>query len=346
MSLKLNNLKIKKMKKIHLLIFSCFFTSYCFSQNSVISNNSFDKNTEKNITENDERILRMNDAYHKNQHNERHYVELARIREADIMWSRKIWREIDLRQKVNHPIYYPQERVKDQGTIDRKNLFDVILSAAIDGDGEGNKLNLYRSGDDFRESYDDEFQSVPMTPDEIKDLIGGKLQPTYRVDQNGEDSLDWNGNLVAYEIDDPDYVENREGEKLKREIKKWLVKEHWFFDKQRSVMDVRIIGICPVYTITTGEENLGEEQELFWVYFPAARKYLKNALAFNMVKNEAENKTFEDIFMKRMFASTIIKEGNVMDRSIGDYMVGLDALLEAERIKEEIFNFEHDLWEY
>ena len=65
-----------------------------------------------------------------------------------------------------------------------------------------------------------------------------------------------------------------------------------------------------------------------------------------MVKNEAENKTFEDIFMKRMFASTIIKEGNVMDRSIGDYMVGLDALLEAERIKEEIFNFEHDLWEY
>jgi hypothetical protein len=73
---------------------------------------------------------------------------------------------------------------------------------------------------------------------------------------------------------------------------------------------------------------------------------LKNNQAFNLVKNEGENKTFEDIFMKRMFSSTIIKEGNVYDRSIDQYMVGLDALLEAQNIKNEIFNFEHDLWEY
>ena len=65
-----------------------------------------------------------------------------------------------------------------------------------------------------------------------------------------------------------------------------------------------------------------------------------------MAKNESENKTYEDIFMKRMFASTITKEGNVQNRAIADYMVGLDAILEAERIKEEIFNLEHDLWEY
>jgi hypothetical protein len=50
--------------------------------------------------------------------------------------------------------------------------------------------------------------------------------------------------------------------------------------------------------------------------------------------------------MKRMFSSTIIKEGNVYDRRIDQYMVGLDALLEAQNIKNEIFNFEHDLWEY
>ena len=140
----------------------------------------------------------------------------------------------------------------------------------------------------------------------------------------------------------------REAPTFKRkDIKKWLVKEHWFFDKQRSVMDVRIIGICPVYDERDQSGELtGEDVKLFWFYFPECRRELKNALAFNMAKNEAENKTYEDIFMKRMFASTIVKEGNVQNRAIEDYMIGLDAILEAERIKQEIFNIEHDLWEY
>ena len=47
-----------------------------------------------------------------------------------------------------------------------------------------------------------------------------------------------------------------------------------------------------------------------------------------------------------MFSSTITKEASVMDRKISEYMIGLDALLEADRIKAEILNIEHDLWEY
>ena len=89
------------MKKIILLTLGYFVITLCAAQDNtgVLSNDSFDKNTENKITDTKERAIRMNDVYHKNQHNERHYVELARIREADIMWSRKIWREIDLRQK-------------------------------------------------------------------------------------------------------------------------------------------------------------------------------------------------------------------------------------------------------
>ena len=113
-------------------------------------------------------------------------------------------------------------------------------------------------------------------------------------------------------------------------------------------MDVRIIGICPIADgrdEITGELS-GADVPLCWFYFPEIRDVLKNALCFNMYGNEAENRTFEDIFMKRMFSSTIVKEGNVYDREINEYMIGLDALLEAERIKNEIFEFEHDLWEY
>ena len=82
------------------------------------------------------------------------------------------------------------------------------------------------------------------------------------------------------------------------------------------------------------------------MHFPGAREVLINAEVFNLIGNDAERRTYDDIFWKRMFGSTIVKEANVMDRKVNEYMVGLDALLEAERIKAEIFNLEHDLWEY
>ena len=131
-------------------------------------------------------------------------------------------------------------------------------------------------------------------------------------------------------------------------VKKWRLKEEWFFDKQRSVMDVRIVAIAPLKE-DRDEVNgqiLGTFSPLFWVYFPEAREILINAEVFNLVKNDAERRTYDDIFWLFMFGSTITKEANVMDRKINEYMVGLDALLEAERIKTEIFNMEHDLWEY
>ena len=194
---------------------------------------------------------------------------------------------------------------------------------------------------------DDEFKEELTATDFIKMLMGTE-KLTYHENMWGEDSLDINGERVVKTHDDEgEEIDNRENEIRQSDIKKWRVKEQWFFDKQRSVIDVRIIGLCPMANdrdengILTGSSNM-----LCWFYFPEVRTVIRNAQAFNLVKNEAENKTFEDIFMKRMFSSTIIKEENVYDREISDYMVGLDALLEAEKIKTEIFNIEHDLWEY
>jgi len=134
----------------------------------------------------------------------------------------------------------------------------------------------------------------------------------------------------------------------RNQVKKWRLKEEWFFDKQRSVMDVRIIGMAPLKEDRdeVSGQLTGGFSPLFWVYFPEAREILINAEVFNLVKNNAERRTYDDIFWKRMFGSTITKESSVMDRKVNEYMVGLDALLEAERIKTEIFNMEHDLWEY
>ena len=129
-------------------------------------------------------------------------------------------------------------------------------------------------------------------------------------------------------------------------VKQLRVKEDWFFDKQRSVMDVRILGICPILDEYEADGvTFKGVKPIFWIYFPDCRTVFAKAEVFNRF-NDAERRTYEDVFFKRMFNSFIYKESNVYDRKIGEYAKGMDALLESERIKNDIFLYEHDLWEY
>jgi gliding motility associated protien GldN len=271
----------------------------------------------------------MNSVFKKEKHHNKRVQQYATLRQADVMWSRKIWREIDMRQKINHPFYYPENDGVGHTIEDRKSLIDVIYSAILEG-----SITAYGNP-----SMDDEFREV-MSQDDIK-KIGGAKEELVTV-------IDWEAvNAGA----DPEEATKDTLTKIpfnRNTVKKWRVKEEWFFDKQRSVMDVRILGLAPLQEDRDEVNNqlLGSFSPLFWVYFPEVREILINAEAFNLVKNNAERRTYDDIFWKRMFGSTIVKEANVMDRKVNEYMIGLDALLEAERIKSEIFNIEHDLWEY
>ena len=271
----------------------------------------------------------MNSIYKKEEHHNKIVQQYAPLREADAMWQRRIWREIDLRQKINHSFYYPENDGNAAVTDDRKSLIDVIFNAVQEG-----TLIAYGNA-----VYDDEFRS-PMTQKEIKS-IGGAKEEIIEV-------TDWDAVELGADPEEAKISKINIIPFNRNTVKKWRLKEEWFFDKQRSVMDVRIIGLAPLQEDrdeVTGK-LLGTFSPLFWVHFPEARKVLINAEVFNLVKNDAERRTYDDIFWKRMFGSTIVKESNVMDRNLNEYMVGLDALLEAESIKAEIFNFEHDLWEY
>ncbi|MDP4281096.1 MAG: gliding motility protein GldN, partial [Bacteroidota bacterium] len=130
------------------------------------------------------------------------------------------------------------------------------------------------------------------------------------------------------------------------DVKQLRIKEDWVFDRQRSVLEVRILGICPV------KDNYGENGEyrgpepLFWVYFPEIRPVLAKNEMFNMKNGSAARLSYDDVFMKRMFNSYIYKEENVYDRQINEYATGVDALLEAERAKYSLHEFEQNLWEY
>jgi gliding motility associated protien GldN len=239
------------------------------------------------------------------------------VREADVMWSTKIERIIDLREKMNQVFYYPLLPIND-----RQNLIDVLMQAIDEGTitAYGNATN------------DDEFQS-PMSPSEVEMIgimQGEKMSVEERFDPDTQEYyLDTTFNIFE-----------------RHEVKKYRIKEEWFFDKQRSVMEVRIIGICPVIDRKNEDGVYTGETSLFWVYFPEARKILSKSEVFNHRKNDAARLTYDDIFHKRFFSSRIVKESNKYDRKISEYKEGIDALLEAEKIKEEIFNIEHDLWEY
>lgn len=255
-------------------------------------------------------------VYTKENTRTRRAIPYPHLREADVMWSKRVWRVIDLREKMNHTLYYP-----DAPILDRKSLFDVIKDAALK-DGTVTLFDQAAVDDEFR--YD-------MTKTEIE----AKL-------------VKWDSTAQTEDPNNPGVMLNApvKNEITSANVWKYWLKEDWFFDRQRSVMDVRIIGICPLIEkqSETGE-RLGGDVALFWVYFPEARPVFANQEVF-MRHNDAERRTLEDIFWKRMFSSYVRKESNVYNRIIQDYKIGLDVLLEADRVKNDIFTYEHDLWHF
>ncbi len=246
-------------------------------------------------------------AYDRLRTKERRVIPYPYLREADVFWERRIWRDIHVKRD-------------EQTYADKMNLifawprrpFSQILWEAVTS-GEVTAYDV----------LDDEF-TTPLTPGEV-------IARYTRVDTQwvpdpltGEEVMQ----VVKTEFQ-PEYVS------------KYRLKEDWIFDKQRSMMYPRIIGLLPYYY----EPDKQEAFAMFWLYFPDLRPILVNEEVFNL-KNDSYRPSWDDIFHMRMFGSIIVKESNVYDRYIQDYLTGLDALYEAERIKNKIVDKEQFLWSY
>jgi len=262
-------------------------------------------------------IAQVNDGVYEKEHvPSRKPVPYSFLREADVMWSKKIVRCITLREKMNLPLYYPTEQM---GT--RMSLTNLLMYG-ISNEG----LTAYDA------MVDDKF-TVPLTKKQINDNFGAGMD------------------TVSITNEQTGAVENSvvETQPTYSEVKRYMMKEEWFFDKQRSVLEPRVIGLTAIREYLRKGSTSEDEvllKKVFMIYFPEARRLFANHEVFN-VSNDAERRTFDDIFFKRMFSSFVTMESNVYDdRGINEFRIGLQAMLEAEKVKQWIFNFEHDLWEY
>lgn len=246
-------------------------------------------------------------------------LEYGYVHDRDVLMGKTVWEIIDLDERVNFPLYFPVEG--DLGP-DRKPLYDVLTEAMKSGR--------------LTEVYTDSYFTAKKSMKDIESALA-------RKDTTDAGKEQYNAGLpISEEYIVPYNIESFH-------VSDYKIKGYWYFDKRQGELKYRLLGICPVtpdiYTLDKEEQDY---IELFWVYFPAAREILHEYKAFND-RNSAMPITFDHLLNSRRFNAVIYREENVYgDRDIQKYMKdnALNQLLESERVKEKIRNFEQDMWNY
>ena len=300
------------------------------------------------------------------------FLEYPKVDEKDILFSKVVWEIVDLRHRSNFPLLYPtdtllvgQERrplihylingirsrdipkIYDDGKFNYQKSLNRFEASLVDSiytpDGQ-DKIDKFFSPANFLRAKGEEHELLEMTDIEVEELTGD----SYNAYQDKMKSLS-----LKYLIRGEDYRINFFSYDM---VERYMIKGVWYFDKRISELKYRPLAIAPItrnvktmqkdaFARSEDDINLSE---LFWIYYPHARKVLKNAYVFNN-RNSSVRKSFDEVINARRFHSVIILEENVYaDRKIEDYMSesSFDRLLEAQRIKEKIRNFEHDMWSW
>jgi gliding motility associated protien GldN len=250
------------------------------------------------------------------------------VHDRDVLMGKTTWEIVDLDEKINFPLYFPI----DTANIgkERRSLFDVLLK----GIKAGKITEVYAdSYFNTKKSFKD--MTTSFTYVDTTDAGKEEINTYPKEYKSGKKVLD------------PQYINSKELGAI--DINAYKIKGYWYFDKRQSELKYRLLGICPM---APEAKQIGEDNqdiiELFWVYFPSVRNILHDAKAFND-RNSAMPIDFDHLLNSRRFNGVIYQEENVYgDRAIADYMKENSQmqLLESERVKDKIRDFEQDMWNY
>jgi gliding motility associated protien GldN len=241
------------------------------------------------------------------------------LRWDDALYTERVWRELDLREKMNMPFRYKAE--EDNGD---QRFISILLRAV-------------KSGEVTAFSGDDDRFTTPLTSDKIALLTAGGLPDTTPV-YNVDDPTKIDKYVITTTSFDPESVT------------KIRVKEEWVFDREASRMFVRILGIAPLKTVYADNGTERGSSVMFWIYYPDLRPTLAKYEVYNPKNMGTGRMTWEELWESRMFASYIIK--STLDNPFNKTLMQLNnrdqilTLLHGDNIKEKIFNYEQDLWQY
>lgn len=293
--------------KSFLLTISCVFAVSAVSAQANILNA---KSPDQIGVKTDEQMLLDNDKP----------LEYGYVDDRDILYSKMAWEKIVLDERVNFPLYYPVD-TNNIGS-NRRSLFDVLMTNIKSGEIEN--------------MYDDSYFTAKRTMKDLEATM--KLVDTTDL---GFEQIN-SGEALSEE-----YINRRE--LTSADIVEYRIKGLWYFDKRHGELKYRLLGIAPVAPdvnfIDSDQQDL---VELFWVFFPDSREVLHEAKSFNN-KNSAIPVSFDHLLNARRFNGYTYKEENVYgDRSVDEYISdnALMQLLESDRIKDKIRNFEQDMWSY
>lgn len=279
--------------------------------------------------------------------------EYGYVDDRDVLMGKTVWEIINLSERINFPLYFPIDTVSIGS--DRRSLFDVLIKAIRKGD--------------ITDVYSDSYFNTKQSYKDIQAKMS-----YYKITDGGNEQINTLGLGKKYEYIneiDPDTkvpykLTSDDVEKLKKDgiseeyiitnditagdVSQYKIKGYWYFDNRESELKYRLLGICPVipdvFTMESDENDTIDN--FFWVFFPAARTILHESKSFND-KNSSVPISFDQILNSRRFNSVIYQEENIYgDRTIASYMKdnAQKQLLESERVKEKIRNFEENMWNY
>jgi gliding motility associated protien GldN len=245
------------------------------------------------------------------------------VDDRDVLWSKTIWEIIDLDERINFPYYYPTINNGYLSTT-RQSLFRVL----IDNIKAGNITEIYSTS----------YFNDKLTAEDLEERLESKKLSAVGIEKSNSGEQVTEDDYDIYKIETDKVVQYR-------------IKGTWYVNKRLGELKYRLLGIAPVApdvsTLSEGPAAMADALvPLFWVWFPDAREALNKSQVFN-TRNSSQPITFDNMLNSRRFNSIIYQEENVYeDRAVNQYIYedALRQLLESERIKSEIRDFEQDLW--